>query len=182
MAFLLLLSARSALGVEWAGRFSPDGSPLGLGLGVLVHQWRGLRTLSLTRVTLTLNTSRVRGPPFRSTNLTGCLTPFLLWFLESFEFLPFYVAFIFIMPPFAAISARYRAAGKVLVLYLLTIFSVLRVLRLEHARTSPITVGRVAGSTLIVRRTTVEKIRAPLPLGGGSQSCASAIHYGPSKG
>ena len=52
------------------------------------------------------------------------------------------------MPPFAAISARYRAAEEVLVLYLLIMFGFLCALQLEHARTSPITVRQVAGSTL----------------------------------
>ena len=74
------------------------------------------------------------------------------------------------MPPLAAKSARYRAAEIVLVLYLLTIFSFLHALQLEHARTSPITVGRPAGSSLIVRRTTVEKIRRPFTFGGGGLS------------
>ena len=74
------------------------------------------------------------------------------------------------MPPFAASSALYRAAKLVLVLSLLTIFGFLRALQLEHARTSPITVGHVAGSTLIVRKTTVEKIRGPFTFGGGGLS------------
>ena len=55
----------------------------------------------------------------------------------------------------------------VLVLHLLTIFVFLRALQWEHARTLPITVRYVEGSTLIVRRTTVEKIRGPFTLGGG---------------
>ena len=56
----------------------------------------------------------------------------------------------------------------VLVLNLLTIFSFLRALQLEHAHTSPITVGHVAGFTLIGRRTTVKTILgAPLPLEEG---------------
>ena len=46
-------------------------------------------------------------------------------------------------------------------LYLLTIFSFLRALQLYHAGTSPITVERVAQSTLIVRRTTVEDNGGP---------------------
>ena len=71
------------------------------------------------------------------------------------------------MPPLAAISARYRAAETVLVLYLQTIFGFPRALQLEHARTSLIKVVRVAGSTLIVRRTTVEKIGGPFTFGGG---------------
>ena len=76
------------------------------------------------------------------------------------------MVFIFIMPKFAATSACYCAAEMVLVLHLLTIFSFLRAFQLEHARTSPITVGRVAGSTLILRRTNVEKIRGPFTLVG----------------
>ena len=71
------------------------------------------------------------------------------------------MVFILIMAPLAAKSALHRAAEMVLVFYLLTIFIFLRVLQLEHARTSPITVGRVAGSTHIARRTTVEKIGGP---------------------
>ena len=57
-----------------------------------------------------------------------------------------------------------------LVLHLLTIFFFLRALQLEHARTLPITVRYVEGSTLIVRRTTVEKIEGPFTLGGGGLS------------
>ena len=79
----------------------------------------------------------------------------------------FYVAFIFIMPALAAISARYRAAEMVLVLCLLTIFGFLLALQLEQASTSPITVWRVAASALVVRRTTAEKIRDPFTIGGG---------------
>ena len=80
------------------------------------------------------------------------------------------MAFIFIMPSLDAISARYRSEGRGLVLHFLTIFGFLRALQLEHAGTSPITVGRVARSTLIVRRKTVEKIRGPFTLGGGGVS------------
>ena len=58
----------------------------------------------------------------------------------------------------------------VLVLYLLTIFGFLRALQLEHACTSPITVGLVAGSTFFVRRTTVETISGPFAFGGGGGS------------
>ena len=76
----------------------------------------------------------------------------------------------YVMPPLAAKSARYRAAEMVLVLYLLTIFGFLPALQLEHARTSPITVRRVAGSTLIFPRTTVEKIGGPFTFGGGGLS------------
>ena len=64
------------------------------------------------------------------------------------------MAFIFTLPPFAAISARYRAAEMVLVLPP-------DHLQLKDARTLPITVGREAGST------TVEKIRGPITFGGG---------------
>ena len=85
-------------------------------------------------------------------------------------YLPTHLAFIFIMPPFAAISARYRAGEMVLVLHLLTISGFLRAPQLEHARTSPITVGRLVGSPLIVRRTTVENMRGPFTLVGGGLS------------
>ena len=44
---------------------------------------------------------------------------------------------------------------------LLPIFSFLLALRLEHASTTPITIARVAGSTLIVRT-----IRHPFKIGG----------------
>ena len=80
------------------------------------------------------------------------------------------MAFIFIMPMFAAISTPYCAAEMVWVLHLLTIFGFLRALQVGHARTLPIIVERVAGSTLIVRRTTVEKIKGPFTLGGGGLS------------
>ena len=99
--------------------------------------------------------------------LSGVLTPLLFRFLEFLGLTAFYMAFIFIMATFAAISAHYRAAEMVLVLHLRTIFGILRVFQLEHARISPITVGRVARTTLIVRRTTVQKIRGPFTLGGG---------------
>ena len=79
----------------------------------------------------------------------------------------FYVAFIFIRPSFAAISARYRAAVMALVLHLLAIFGSPLGLQLKQSSTSPIRVGRAAGSTLIVRRTTVEKITGPFTIGGG---------------
>ena len=125
---------------------------------------------SSSRVTLTLRTSRVRAPPYGSPALTGGLRPFLFRFLEFFGFAAFDVAFIFMMPPLAAKTARYRAAELGLVLYLLTIFSFLRALQLEHARTSPITVGRVAGSTFIICRTTVEKIGGPFIFEGGGLS------------
>ena len=77
------------------------------------------------------------------------------------------MAFIFIRPSFAAISARYRAAQMALVLHLLAIFGSLLGLQLEQSSTSPIRVGRAAGSTLIVRRTTVEKITGLFTIGGG---------------
>ena len=99
--------------------------------------------------------------------VSGSLTLLLFRFLEFLGLAAFCMAFIFIMPTFTAISARYRAAEMVLLLHLLTIFCFLRALQLEHARTSSITFGRVAGSTLIVRRTTVKEIRGPFTLGGG---------------
>ena len=71
----------------------------------------------------------------------------------------FYVAFIFIMPTLAAIPACDRAAEVVLVFHLLTIFCFLLALQLEHASASLVTVGRLARSTFVVRRRTVEKIR-----------------------
>ena len=55
----------------------------------------------------------------------------------------------------------------VLVLRLLTIFSFLLALQLEHASSSPITVGRLVRFTFVVRRTAVEKIRGSFTLGGG---------------
>ena len=74
------------------------------------------------------------------------------------------------MPPFAAISASHRAAAMVLLRYLLTTFGFLRALQLGHARTSPITVGRVAGSTFIFRETTVQNIRGTFTFRGGGLS------------
>ena len=65
------------------------------------------------------------------------------------------------------ISACYHAAEMVLVLHVLTIFSFLLALQMEHAGTLPITVGRMVGATLIVRRTAVEKIRGPFTFRGG---------------
>ena len=55
-------------------------------------------------------------------------------------------------------------------LYSLAIFSFLRALQPEYAHTSPLTVGRMAGSTLIVRRMTVKKIGGPFTFGGGGVS------------
>ena len=127
----------------------------------------GRRPWSSTRVTSTFKTSWVRAPRFRSSTLTGVLTPFLFCFLMFFRFAAFYVAFIFRMPPHAAVSARHRAAEMVLVLYLLTIFIFLRALQLEHPHSWPITVMRLAGSTVIVRRTTVEKVWGPYTPGRG---------------
>ena len=93
------------------------------------------------------------------------------------------MAFIFIMLTFTAIFARYRAAEMVLVLHLLTIFGFLCALQLEHACTLCNTVGCLAGSTLIVRRTTVEKILGALyPWRGGCQSYVSTARHGPSDG
>ena len=74
---------------------------------------------------------------------------------------------ISIVPTFAATFTCYCAAEVVLVLHPLTIFGFLCARQLEHARTSPITVGRVAGSTLIVRRRTVENSRGHFNLGWG---------------
>ena len=97
-------------------------------------------------------------------------------------FAAFYAAFTFIMPTLAALAARYRAAELVMLLHLLTILSFLSGLYFEQARTSPITVGRVARSTFVVRRAIVEKIRGPFAFGGGSSSCVSTAHLGPSQG
>ena len=51
--------------------------------------------------------------------------------------------------------------------HLLAIFTFLCAFQLEHARTLSITLGRVAGSTFIVRRTTVESIRGRFTFQGG---------------
>ena len=110
--------------------------------------WRGCGPSSSNRVTLTGGSPRIVPSPLGFT-LSGVLTPLLFRFLEFVGLAAFYVAFIFIMPTFAAISAHYRAAQVVLVLHLLTIFSFLPALQLEHANTSPITVGCMAGSTLM---------------------------------
>ena len=104
--------------------------------------------------------------PLRFT-FTGVLTPLLFRFLECLGLAAFYVAFCFIMLTLAAISARYLAAEMVLVLHLMSIFCFLRALQLEQASTSPITLGGVAGSNLIVRIMTVGKIRGPCTIGGG---------------
>ena len=110
---------------------------------------------------------------------TGVLMPLFFRFLMFLGLVAFYVAFIFIMPTLAAISTRCRATEMVLVLQLLTILSFLLALQLEQARTPPITVGRVARSTFIVRRTTIEKIRGPFAFGGGgSPSRVSTVHLG----
>ena len=135
---------------------------------------------SFTRVTLSGESPKVLASPLGFT-LAGVLTLLLFRFLEFLALAAFHLAFIFIMPTFAAISARYRAAEMVLVLHLLTFFTSLLVLQLQHASTLAITVGRVAGSTLIVRRATVEKITGPFTLrGGGSPSHVSTVHHGPS--
>ena len=110
--------------------------------------------------------------------LTGVLTPLLFRFLKFLGLAAFYVGFILIMPTLAATSAGYCATEMVLVLHLLTIFSFLLALYLEHASTLPITVGRLAGYTLIICRMTVETIWAPLPSEGGSPSCAPTAHRG----
>ena len=70
------------------------------------------------------------------------------------------------IPTLAAISAHYRAAEMVPVLHLLTIFSFLLALQLEHSSSPSITLGRVAWSTFIVRRMAVEDIRGPFTIGG----------------
>ena len=115
--------------------------------------------------------------------LTGVRTPLIFNCLNFFGFAAFYVAFILIMPTIVAISARYRAPEMVLVLHYLTIFSFLLALQLEYASDLPITLGRVARSTLVVRRTTVEKIRDPVTIGGwGCASCVSTAHRSPSQG
>ena len=75
------------------------------------------------------------------------------------------MAFILIMPTLAAASARYCPGEMVLVLHLMTIFSFLLALQLEHASSPATTVGHGAGSILIVRGTTVEKIRSPFAFG-----------------
>ena len=69
-----------------------------------------------------------------------------------------------------AASCGQAPHGNASVLHLLTIFGFLPAIQLKHARTSPITVGRVVASTLIVRRTTVKEIRGPFPPGGGGLS------------
>ena len=126
---------------------------------------------SSTRVpiTRTMETPRVITSFLRLT-LSGVLKLLLFRFLVFLGRAALYMAFIFRMPIFPAISVRYRAAEMVLVLYVLIIFGFLCALQLEHALSSPITVGRMAGSTLIVRRTTVEKNTGPFTLGGGSLS------------
>ena len=126
LAFSLLLSAPPALQLEGAGRFSLDSSSIGVALGAPLPPVGGAEVLSPPRgLPLPLKPPGLGPPPFGFTTLTGVLTPFpfrLPWF---FGIAAFYVAFISIMPPFAAISARYCAAEMVLVLYLLTIFGFL---------------------------------------------------------
>ena len=145
---------------------SPDGSCLGVGLDApLTPVGRGPKDLRPPPgLPLPLKPPGLAPPPSGVPPLLAFLcrsssVSYVFWICD------FYVAFILIMPPVAAISSRYCAAEMVLVLYLLTIFGFLLALQLEHARTSPITVRRVAGSTLIVRRTTVEKIWGPSTFG-----------------
>ena len=122
--------------------------------------------LSSTRVTVTGGSPRVLASPLRFT-LTGVLTPLSFCFLVFLGLAAFYVAFIFMMPTLTTISARYRASEMVWVVHLVIIFFFLLVLQLEQASTRPITVGRVAGSTFIVRRTTAEKITGPFTIRRG---------------
>ena len=71
---------------------------------------------------------------------TAVFPPFFFRFIMFFGFAALYVAFIFIMPTLAAISARDHAPEMVLVLHLLPILSFLLALQLEEASTLPITV------------------------------------------
>ena len=119
-----------------------------------------------TRVTLTRGSPRVTASPIRVT-LTGLPPPFFFHLLMLFGFAAFYLAFILVMPTFAAISACNRVAEMVLVFHLLTIFCYLLALQLEHASASPIIVRGVARSTFVACRTTVENIRDPFAIGGG---------------
>ena len=107
---------------------------------------------------------RLSAPPPQVLPSPAFLRLLLLCFLEFLGLAAFHVAFIFVIPTFATTSACYPAAEMVLVLHLLTIFIFLLALQLQHASTLPITVGRVAGSTPIVRNTTVEKVRSPFTL------------------
>ena len=60
LAFSLLLAAPPAQGMEWAGRFSTDHSPLGLGLGAPLPPVVGAEDLRRSsRVTLTFKMSAV---------------------------------------------------------------------------------------------------------------------------
>ena len=165
LAFSLVLSVPPRLAVEGIGQFSSECQPQGVRLGALLPPVGGAEDLRPPpRLPLPLKPPGLAPPAPGFTTLTSVPTPLLFSFLMFFGFAAFYVAFIFIMPLFAAISACYRAAEMVLLLHLLTISGFLRAVQLQHARTSPITVGRLAGSTLIVRRTTVEKIRGPFTL------------------
>ena len=116
---------------------------------------------SFIRVTLTRGSPTIAAAPLDST-LTGIVTPLLFCFLMFIGFAVFYGAFIV-----AAISARSRTAEMVPVLHRLTVFTFLLALQLEHASTPPTTVGGVAASTLVVRRTAVEKISGFFACGGG---------------
>ena len=90
----------------------------------------------------------------------------------------FRLAFILVMWTLAATSAGNRAAELVLVFHLLTILGFLLALKLQQAGASPITVGRMARSTFVVRRTIVEKIKGLFAIGG-----RGLLHvHGPSPG
>ena len=94
-----------ALGVEGTGCFSPDCSPLGVGLGAPLPPVGVAEHLCPPPgLPLPLKPPELAPPPLGFTTRTGVLTPVLCRFLTFFVFAAFYVAFIFIMPPFAAIS------------------------------------------------------------------------------
>ena len=71
----------------------------------------------------------------------------------------------------AAVLARNCATEMVRVFYLLTIFRLLLELKLGEIRGSPITFMAVAGSSIVVPQTTVNRLGAALPLEGGGVSC-----------
>ena len=182
LAFSLLLSAPPAQGIEGAGRFSPDCSPLGVALGAPLPPVGGAEDL--------------RRPPGLPLPLKppGLGPPLQVFhpYQRSYA-VPLPLSLVFGIrgvlcgshPHNASACRNIRTlscAEMFLVLYLLTIFGFLRALQLEHARTSPITFGRVAGSTLIFRRTTVEKIGGPLPLEGGVSFMCFSCHHGHSEG
>ena len=184
LALLLPLSVPPVMGVEGTVRLSYGCSALGVRLGAPLPPVGGGRVpSSYTRVTLARKCPWSATSPLGFITLTGVLTPPPFRFFVFLGFAAFDVAFILIMLTLAAISACYRTAEIVLVLHLLTIFSFLLALQLEQARTTPIKVGRVAGSYLLVRRTAVERIGGPFTVGGGgSPSYVSTDHRGPSQG